>query len=132
MAHDPTPEERREKITGMINEIGTAMMVTHSTHGSLHGRPMATAELDETWRTLWFATRRDSGKVDELEDDARVCLTYVDAQGREWVSVSGRAKVVNDRKKAEEFWSDAWKNWFEGPEDPQLVLIEVEPDEGEY
>ena len=135
---EPTHDERRNTIARLINDIGTGMMVTlaqdDDTPGrpSLHARPMHTAEVGEAWTTLWFATRRDSRKVAELRHDDRICLTYSNSTGSEWVSVAGTAAVRDDRARIKELWRDMWQAWFDGPDDPNLVLIEVDPEGGEY
>jgi general stress protein 26 len=130
MTKTHTEEEKRAKVRAMINDIRDAMFVSKTSDGMLHGRPMSTAEVDEKWDKIWFSTRRHSGKVDELQDDDHVYLGY--GKSGEWVSVSGRARVVRDVAKAKELWSPLWKNWFSGPEDPEMMLIEVTPDIAEY
>lgn len=124
--------DRRDKVRQFINDIGTAMMITVTSDGELHARPMATASVDEQWDTLWFATRRDSHKVDELSRDQRVCLTYVDASNGEWVSINGSAELDDSLARKRELWGVHWQNWFSGPEDPALVLIKVQPHHAEY
>lgn len=130
MAHDKTEQEKRAKVRAMINDIRDAVLVTHSPDGGLHGRPMNTAEVEEGWDAIWFATQGGSGKVHEIKDDDHVYLGY--AKSGEWVSISGRARVVRDRQKAKDLWSPLWKNWFTGPDDPKLTLIQVTPDVAEY
>lgn len=127
-----TEADQRAAVRDRINDIETAMMTTLSEAGTMHSRPMATAEVTEQWDTLWFATDRHSAKVDELSQDGRVGLTYVDDSHKHWVSISGRGRVVNDKAKVKELWRSAWQAWFDGPEDPDLVLIRVEPDIAEY
>lgn len=125
-----TEPQKRAKVRAMINDIRDAMFVTRAPDGSLHGRPMNTAEVSEEWNQIWFATQAGTGKVHEVKDDDHVYLGY--GKSGEWVSVSGRARVVRDVQKAKDLWSPLWKNWFKGPEDPNLMLIEVTPVEAEY
>lgn len=125
-----TDEEKRAKVREMINSIRDAVLVTRSSDGSLHGRPMSTADVDEKWDKIWFATQRDTGKVNEVADDDHVHLGY--SKSGEYVSVSGRARTVRDKQKNHELWSPLWKNWFSGPDDPNLVLLEVTPEVAEY
>ncbi len=126
-----SPPDQKSQLKKIINDSHTAMMVTHG-NGALHGRPMATAEVKEDLANLWFASQKDSGKVEELQSDDRVFLGYNNTSGSEWATVNGRGRIVTDRAKIKELWSPIWKNWFEGPDDPNLVLIEVEPDSAEY
>ncbi|MFT3785021.1 MAG: pyridoxamine 5'-phosphate oxidase family protein [Tepidisphaeraceae bacterium] len=125
-------EYKHDKVRSLINKIGTAFMVTHSSGGQMHGRPMAVAEVKDGVESLWFATQRNSGKTEELASDDHVFLGFVNATGSDWVTVNGRGRIVDDRAKNRELWSPIWKNWFSGPEDPNLVLIEVTPESAEY
>jgi nucleoid-associated protein YgaU len=49
------------------------------------------------------------------------------------VSVAGRARVLRDQAMIDQFWNDALKAFFpKGKDDPNLVLLEVEPRTVEY
>jgi general stress protein 26 len=130
MTHTMTEQEKREHLRKLINSAHSAMFVTHTING-LHGRPMANAEVEESFLRIWFATSRSSSKVDELQHDNRVFLGYAKS-GTEWASINGRARTVDDRAKIQELWSPYWKNWFNGADDPDLILLEVIPESGEY
>jgi general stress protein 26 len=106
--------------------------VTQAADGSLHGRPMATQEL-ESDGTLWFFTGASSGKVREIERDQHVLLSYAAPDDNRYVSVAGTAQMVKDRAKAEELWNPAFKAWFpDGLDDPELALLKVEIESAEY
>ena len=79
---------------------------------------------------LYFPTERTSAKVGELLADDHVFLGYVN--GSEWATVTGRGKIVDDKAKNKELWNPLWKNWFTGPDDPNMVLIAVTPELAEY
>ncbi|MGC4033506.1 MAG: pyridoxamine 5'-phosphate oxidase family protein [Tepidisphaeraceae bacterium] len=108
----------------------TAFLVTLSSGSAPHGRPMATAQVDDGLETIYFATERNSPKVSEIKTNNRVFLGYT--AGNDWASITGLAHIINDREKIQELWTDAWKNWFSGPDDPNLTLIAVSPEIGEY
>ena len=81
--------------------------------------------------TLWVATDRHSAKVDELGRDGHVVVTM---QSRtKFVSLSGKAAVVDDRAKLARLWKAEWKVWFPGgKDDPDVVLLRVHGNAGEY
>jgi general stress protein 26 len=124
-----------EKLYEMIDEIETAMMTTRASDGSLVSRPMATQKRADG-ADIWFTTLESSGKLKEIENDSHVNLAYYKDRTREWISISGTAKVVRDREKVRELWQPDWKAWFpdEGPgrdgskDDPRIVLIGVDVD----
>jgi len=122
----------RVAIRKIINGAHTAFMVTLSQSGVPHGRPMATAEVGEELEVIYFAAERNSTKTKEIDTDPHVFLGYVNGSGSEWATIVGKAKVVDDRSLIKEMWSPIWKNWFEGPDDPEIVLIAVTHSTGEY
>jgi general stress protein 26 len=118
------------KLRELLDEFGVGMLVTRTADGSLRGRPMALAEAQPDG-TLWFATDRHSGKVDELERDGHAVVTM--QSKTRFVSLSGTAAVVDDRAKLAQLWKAEWKVWFPGgKDDPNLVLLRVDGTAGEY
>ena len=121
-----------EQVADLIRGIRVAMLTTVDANGELHGRPMATQDFDFDG-TLWFFTAADSEKAAELERDARVAVSYVDPDRSRYVSLSGAARLVRERKKMRELWTPVLKAWFPRElDDPELALIEVRVTGGEY
>lgn len=118
------------KLHDLLNEFDVGMLVTRTPDGSLRGRPMALAAADSDG-TLWFATDRHSGKVDELEQDRHVAVTL--QSKAKFVSLSGTARTVDDRAKLSQLWKAEWKVWFPGgKDDPNVTLLRVDGTAGEY
>lgn len=110
----------------LVQEYDTAMMTTIGRDGHLHSRPMATQEPLES-SPLWFATSLDTNKVEDLQKDPRINLSYYRPSDRAWVSVSGKARIDQDRTKIKALWKEDWKIWFPGgPEQPDLALLHVD------
>ena len=121
-------EQLREKI----KDIRIAMLTTIDEDGSLRSRPMATQETESDGE-LWFFTAAGSAKAGEVERDHRVNLSYADPDDQRYVSVSGTARMVRDRAKAEELWNPILKAWFpKGLDDPELALLRVQSEKAEY
>lgn len=98
----------------------------------LRARPMAPVVKEEE-RAIWFVTDRRGAKDDEIARDAEVCLAFVDHSDHFHLSVSGRAAVVTDHAKMKEIWTPHMEAFFPGgPEDPNAILLKVEPDAAEY
>ncbi len=117
----------------MVEDIHTAMFTTRRRDGHLISRPMAN-QVAADGADLWFVTSQDTSKLIDLEHDSHVNLSYYKDRTREWVSVSGIAKISTDRAKVRELYRPDWKAWFgsEGGEqdgtadDPRIVLIGVD------
>lgn len=126
-----SPEETKH-LSALIQGIKVAMLTTIGPDGSLRSRPMATqqAEFDGT---LWFFTQADSPKVDEVQQEQHINLSYADCDKHRYVSISGRATLIQERQKIEELWSPTLNTWFpRGLDDPQLALLRVEADSWDY
>lgn len=114
----------------LVDDFSNGMLVTKHDPGVLRARPMHVADYDDAGK-LWFLTDRDSAKVDELEDDSRVAVTFQD--GQRFVSITGLADVVTDPVRIGALWNPAWRLWFpNGKEAHGLVAVRVTPIEGEY
>ena len=121
-----------EHLGELIRGIKVAMMTTVEQDGSLRSRPMWTHDRDFDGE-LWFFTKEHSPKVDEVEHDHHVSLSYADPSRDRFVSISGRCSLVLDKEKARELWNPTLKAWFpEGLEDPELALLRVSVEKAEY
>ncbi|HEX6250822.1 MAG TPA: pyridoxamine 5'-phosphate oxidase family protein, partial [Gemmatimonadaceae bacterium] len=65
--------------------------------------------------------------------DEHVNVAYYNMKSREYVSVSGTARMVDDRSKIRELYRPDWKAWFPAddqqsgtPDDPRIALIAVD------
>ena len=131
--NDQNEDAGRQKILSLIHGIDYALFTTRSTGGaSLHARPMAYRKVEEDG-SLWFLTKRDSRKVEELLADNRVLVTFADPHNNCFVSLEGRAKVVSERLKVASLWSEVYRPWFpHGSDDEKVVLVHVEAERAEY
>ena len=132
MAAETDRAQSIKKLGELIKDIQFAMLTTVDEDGMLRSRPMATqrAEFDGE---LWFFTGAGSEKVDEVEHEHQVNVSYADTENQRYVSVSGMAQLVRDRQKAEELWNPFFKAWFpDGLDDPDLALLRVRVEKAEY
>lgn len=134
--HQATPastEKKLDQMYGLVEGIEIAMFTTRRQDGHLVSRPMAN-QARAAGADLWFVTDGETHKLDELAHDPHVNLSYYRDKTREWVSVSGTARVVNDRAKIHELYRPDWKAWFPddgpgrdgGPDDPRFALVAVD------
>jgi general stress protein 26 len=132
-------KQKLGQLYELIDDIEIALMTTRRPDGSLVSRPMATQARAEA-TDLWFVTNQETAKIDELEYDPHVNLSYYKNGTYEFVSVSGIARLSTDRAKIAELYSADWRAWFGdeggarngGPEDPRLVLVLVEAQSAVY
>lgn len=121
-----------KKLGEMLRGIRIAMLTTADAMGTLRSRPMATQKL-EFDGDLWFFTRGQGGKVEEIDHNAHVNVAYAMPNDNRYVSVSGTAKVVHDDMKMHELWDPSYSEYFPGGlSDPDLALLKVEVQKAEY
>ena len=120
-----------KKLADLIKDIKFAMLTTVDENGSLRSRPMAAQ--NEFDGTLWFFTRASAPKVDEVNHEHQVNISFSHPKDQSYVSLSGTAQLVRDDRKKEELWTPAMKAWFpKGHEDPEVALLKVEAHKAEY
>ncbi|GEP48255.1 pyridoxamine 5'-phosphate oxidase family protein [Microbacterium saccharophilum] len=127
-----TGKEALERVKTLVEDIDFTMLTTQDAQNRLVSRPMSTREMDDAG-DIWFFTAEDTQKVDDVQRDHDVGLSYCDAKGMRYVSVAGRASVVHDRAKMEELWTPSLDIWFpHGLETPGIALLKVTPLDTEF
>ena len=129
---ETTGDDAKTKVRDLIKDARIAMLATRGEDGHFHARPMATskAEFDGT---LWFLTDERTHKVEQLERDSEVLVTYTDDSKQSYISLAGRGAIVHDKAKLKELWSEPARAWFpKGLEDPNLVAMRIDVEIAEY
>lgn len=125
-------EDGAERVWALIDAIKVAMVVTHDGHGvELRARPMV-ANVAREENAIYFLTDAGSGKIGEVKENSDVCLAFADMKAQDYVSVTGQAKLSNDRTLIKKFWSVADKAFWKDENDPAIRLLRVDPHQAEY
>ncbi|HWL23263.1 MAG TPA: pyridoxamine 5'-phosphate oxidase family protein [Ureibacillus sp.] len=123
-----TNQDEIKTLRELIKDIDVAMLTTATDEG-LVSRPMKTQEV-EFDGDLWFFTKRDTDKYDEIKQDQHVNVAYV---GKSYVSVRGRAEIVEDLGKKKELWSKVYDKIMQTTyDDPNVILIKIKVEAAEY
>jgi general stress protein 26 len=124
--------EALKKFKKLVEEIRTCMFITNTTSEHEHTRPMATIEVEDDG-TLWFFTDIRSIKVEEVNMDQTVHLTYAHPGKESYLDVWSSGRVITDKQQLKDKWSPIVKAWFpDGVEDPNLALLKLQPTECYY
>jgi len=122
-------EGNREKLVELMEDMHIAMLTTTGPDG-LRSVPMARQEVEPD-AELWFITARDTDHVRAVAAEPSVALTFSSRDA--WVSLTGRAEVVDDEARLRELWNTFAEAWLPGgPEDPNATLIRVDVESAEY
>lgn len=128
-AQQTTGDKVEKHFFEILKEFDNAMMVTHGAATGLHARPMAIADVDKDG-SIWFITGEDTSKVYELEKDSSI-LAVMQNRTKQ-LTVGGRGELRRDRAKVEQVWKEPFRAWFKDKNDPNIVLIRLNPIEAEY
>ncbi len=124
------------RVWDLMDEIGFCMLTTLDSSSAggdpeLRSRPMA-AYVERDENRILFLTDAESHKDEEIEQHPNVNLAFADAGSHSYVSLTGRARVSNDREKIREIFNVPAKAWWDSPEDPSIRLLTVTPHDAEY
>lgn len=109
----------------IMNQTHYCALVTIDEKGQPQIRTMNPFPMKDSIE-IWFATSRDSRKIQELKNNPNVCVYWADhVNSTGYVNITGTAEVIDDRelliKKKREYW-EGIKNWQE-----MFVLIHIIP-----
>ena len=129
-AETDAQQAQQRKVRDLIKSTRIAMLTSVSPDGTLVSKPMANQDV-EFDGDVWFVAERASEKVRNIEANPHVNVSY--STSSSWVSLAGRAAVVDDHAKLAELWDTFTDAWMEGgPENPNNILIKVDADSAEY
>lgn len=128
-----TGDEALEKIRALLKQFPIAFMVTVIDE-ALTARPIGVVGDHAAFDgTLWFITDKRSRKVAAIEGGAMTTLLFQNDKEGAYLHLSGRASVVDDRKKLEELYTTLQRTWFpKGLDDPDIILVRFDAEEASY
>ena len=128
-----TGPDARTKIGELLKGFPIAFMVTIS-NGEVTARPIGVVGGigDGAFEgTLWFITDRRSHKVAAIESGALTTLLFQNDKEGNYLQLTGRATVVEDRVKLQEMYTNLQRTWFpKGLDDPDITLLRFDADGG--
>jgi general stress protein 26 len=118
-----------DRVWDIIEKVGVCMLTTQFS-GGLRARPVE-ARADRATGLIWLVTDLRSGKEHEIEAEHDVCLIFIDAKEKAYLSLTARAEVRVDHAKAAEIWKSTDNAWWNGPDDPNVCVLRVVPSTAE-
>lgn len=119
-----------DRVWTLMKKIGFCMLSTHDGE-DIRARPMA-AYVERDEHAIYFLTDAASHKDEEIERNPHVGLAFADAGDEKYVSVTGRAAILNDRQKIKGLWSTPAKAWWDNPDDPSIRVLKITPKDAQY
>lgn len=100
-------------------------LITHGTEGGLSARTMDALPPDPEF-VVWIVTNPKSRKVAEIRNNPEVTLHYFDEKTSAYVSLQGRAELVDDPAAKRAHWKEEWKPFYKD-RDAGAQLLRVIP-----
>ncbi len=130
--NEKSHEDQLKDLRHIISDIKYGMLTTLDKEGCLHSRPMATLQLEEDG-SLYFFIKNDSMKCLEINKNHQVNLSFSEPKNNQYVSLSGKGYIIEDRQKMKELWNPFFKAWFpKGLEEPNIALLRINVEKAEY
>ncbi len=118
-------QDHLNRVWDIIERVGIGMLTT-SSESVLRARPLE-ARPDRDAGIIWFVTDLRSGKEHEIEAEHHVGLVFIDTKANAYLSITARAAVRRDHAKAAEIWKSTDTMWWDGPDDPNVCVLRVQP-----
>lgn len=117
-------------VWDLMEKISIAMLTTW-TGEKLRSRPLD-ARVRRNENAIYALIDERHCKDDEIAKYPKVMFAFADNSAMKYVSLSGEARVTNDRAKIKEMWEPTAKAFWDSPDNPNIRLLTVTPDSAEY
>ena len=96
-------------------------LITVDSLGIAHARTMDPFSPDENFN-IWMATNPKSNKANQIKNNPNVTLYYFDKKNSSYVSIQGKAKLINSNESKEKFWKNKWENFYKNRTTDYLLI----------
>lgn len=115
-----------KELAEKLESQRTAMVTLQDVEGRLSSRPLTAIEMDAQG-ALWFIVSRKAMAPLLPHADEPVNVAISDEGSSLYVSIAGRASLVDDLARKIQLWTMMARPWFSGADDPDLTLLRVQP-----
>jgi general stress protein 26 len=123
------PEISRDSLLAaaraVIDSTRYCTVITLDENGSPRARPMEPFP-PEPDMTIWLGTKRNTRKVEDIKRDPTIVLCYLMPSGMGYVSVYGKAELVDDLTARQKWWKPEWAGFYPDKE-KDFIPIRVNP-----
>src|SRR5574338_1209495 len=117
-AATPSDKGDTDRVWRLMEKIGVCMFASHD--GQLiRARPMGSIPR-EAENAVYFLTDTEGHKDSEITADDRVSLIYSEPNHGKFLTVTGHARVLNDRTLIGELWNKDAEAYWDGADDPRV------------
>jgi general stress protein 26 len=117
-----------DRVWDMMKSITICFLSTRDGE-EIRARPMS-AYVRREENAVYFLADARQHKDEEIQQNPNVSLAF--AKGQDYVAVTGRASVSNDRAKIKQLFGPEAKAYWDSPDDPNIRILKVTPHDAEY
>ncbi|MHB1102640.1 MAG: pyridoxamine 5'-phosphate oxidase family protein [Devosia sp.] len=118
-----------DRVWELAKRIGICMFITWDGERQ-RARPLV-ATVEKQNHAIWFLTDVEGHKDEQAERFPNVTLAFADNSGNKYVSITGKAEILDDRALVSKLWPPYAKAWWKNADDPGIRVIKVTPRDGE-
>jgi general stress protein 26 len=123
------PQELEAKFWKALKSDMTVMLGLAGVEDG-HTRPM-TAQVEDERSPVWFFSSTDSSLVHALGRTDRAICSFASKDHGLFASVHGSLHVDIDRAVIDRLWNPFIAAWYDGKDDPKLVLLRFDTENAE-
>lgn len=124
-----TEQKLEEKFWKSLSSDRTVMLGLDGVEDG-HSRPM-TAIVEGESGPIWFFAGKPNAVVENLAKSPRAIAAFSSKGHDLFASIHGKLSVDNDRSVIDRLWNPFIAAWFDGKDDPKLVLLRFDPEHAE-
>ena len=122
---DSTKVKLIQTAREIIASSGTCELTTIDNEGLVRTRVMSPFA-PESDMTIWLGTNSNSRKVQQIKNNPKVTLFYLDSDKSGYVTIQGNAELINDTELKNVYWKPEWERFYPNRPDG-YILIKVIP-----
>lgn len=107
----------------LIEKSKIAMLGTNGEHGFPNIKAMLNLKHEGISR-FWFSTNTSSRRVQQLQEDSRACVYFVDENEFKGLMLVGVVEILQDIESRKMLWNDGYERYYPlGVEDPDYSVL---------
>lgn len=124
-----TEQKLEEKLWSALSSDRTVMLGLNGVEDG-HARPM-TALVEGDRGPIWFFTSQSNAVVENLARSDRAIAAFSAKNHDLFASIHGTLSVDQDRQVIDRLWNPFIAAWYDGKDDPKLVLLRFDAEHAE-
>lgn len=109
----------------IMSSAKTCALITIDTEGRPRVRVMDPFMPEDDF-TVWFGTNKKTRKTQQIKNNPKVTLYYLEPNNAGYVMITGVAELIDNAVEKEKRWKDAWRAFYPNMDD--YLLIKVSPE----